>query len=316
MLCGAGNVTAGWTVKQGTTVVATGTFTDSMSVVGGADRVLDSGRITTLDVAGALQPGTTYTITPNVVVDNLTQAGAWSWTAAAVSLTTDKKYATTSAVTVATSGTTVTVNATGIAPGSGVITGATLSLVKYGKDAYEAAAASGTLPTPIVVDTVDILGALGSRTSGTGATTDVSRSFTLGAAQSYSGYYIGRVTLTYTQTAGAPTTYTSLKESTVPLRYIGGDSVPITLAQQGASLRVTFDPAAFTGPATFTLSSPTNAFTPVTASVPKASLVSPVLLALPADTNQAMQLVVTDTGTRVASAAGSSLAAMLAGATP
>jgi hypothetical protein len=40
-----------------------------------------------------------------------------------------------------------------------------------------------------------------------------------------------------------------------------------------------------------------------------------VLLELPADTQQAMQLVVTDTGTRVASAAGSTLAAMLAGAT-
>ena len=316
MLCGAGNVTPGWTVKQGTTVIATGTFTDSMTAIGGTDRVLDSGRITTLDVAGALQPGTTYTITPNVVVDNLTQANAWTWTAGAVSFTTDRKYATTNAVTVATGGTTVTVNATGIAPGSGVITGATLSLVKYGKDAYEAAAASGTLPTPVVVDTVDILGALAGRTSGASATTDVSRIFTLGAAQAYSGYYIGRVTLTYTQTAGAPTSYQSVKESTVPLRYIGGDSVPITLTRAGADLRVVFDPAAFTGPATFTLSSPTDAFTPVTASVPKASLASPVLLTLPADTNQAMTLVVTDTGTRVASAAGSTLTAMLAGATP
>ncbi|GAA3798006.1 hypothetical protein [Cellulomonas soli] len=316
MLCGAGNVTAGWTVKQGTTVIATGTFTDSMTAVGGADRVLDSGRITTLDVAGALQPGTTYTITPNVVVDNLTTAAAWTWSAAAVSFTTDKKYATTASVTVATSGTTVTVNATGIAPGSGVITGATLSLLKYGKDAYEAAAASGTLPTLVTVDTVDILGALSGRTSGTGATTDVSRSFTLGSAQAYSGYYVGRVTLTYTQTAGAPTSYTSVKESTVPLRYIGGDSVPITLAKQGTSLQITFDPTKFTGPATFTLSSPTSAFAPVTASVPKASLTSPVLLTLPADTSQAMQLVVTDNGTRVASAAGSTLTAMLAGATP
>lgn len=316
MLCGAGNVTAGWTVKQGTTVVATGTFVDSVTAVGGADRVVDSGRITTLDVAGSLQPGTTYTITPNVVIDNLTRTAPWLWSPSAVSFTTDKQYATTAAVTVATSGDTVTVNATGIAPGSGVITGATLSLVKYGKDAYEAAAASGTLPTPIVVDTVDIMGALAGRTSGTGVSTDVSRTFTLGTAQAYSGYYIGRVTLTYTRTAGAPTSYTSEKESTVPLRYIGDDSVPITLAQQGGSLRVTFDPADFTGPATFTLSSPTSAFTPVVASIPKASLTSPVLLTLPADTNQAMQLVVTDTGTRVASAAGSTLTALLAGAQP
>ncbi|WP_448631567.1 hypothetical protein [Cellulomonas soli] len=318
MLCGAGNVTASWTVKQGTTVVGTGTFTDSMTAIGGTDRVLDSGRVTTLDVAGKLQPGTTYTITPSVTVDNLTQAGAWTWTAGAVSFTTDKQYATTGAVTVGTSGTTMTVNATGIAPGSGVITGATLSLVKYGKDAYEAAAASGTLPTPIVVDTVDILGALAGRTSGATATTDVSRTFTLGAAQSYSGYYVGRVTLTYTQTAGAPTSYQSVKESTVPLRYIGGDSVPITLSQSGGKLQVAFDPARFAGPnVTFTLSSggtPGTTFDAV--AVTKASLASPVLLTLPADTNQAMSLVVTDNGTRVASAAGSSLAAMLAGATP
>jgi hypothetical protein len=316
MLCGPGNVTAGWTVKQGTTTVATGTFVDSVSAVGGSDRVVDSGRVTTLDVAGSLQPGTTYTITPNVVIDNLTRATAWTWTAPAVSFTTDRQYATTAAVTVGSSGTTMTVNATGIAPGSGYITGATLSLVKYGKDAYEAAAASGTLPTPIVVDTVDILGALGTRTSGNGVSTDVSRSFTLGEAQAYSGYYIGRVTLTYTRTPGAPTSSTTVKESAVPLRYIGGDTVPITLAQQGSSLKVTFSPAEFSGPATFTLSSPTNAFAPVTASIPKASLASPVLLTLPADTDQAMQLVVTDTGTRVASAAGSTLAAMLAGAQP
>ncbi|WP_407344348.1 hypothetical protein [Pengzhenrongella phosphoraccumulans] len=319
MLCGAGNVTPVWTVRQGTTtVVTTAGFTDSMSAIGGTDRVLDSGRVTTLDVAGSLQPGTTYSITPTVVVDNLTQAGAWTWTAGALSFTTDKRYATTSAVTVATSGTTVTVNATKIVPGSGVITGATLSLVKYGKDAYEAAASSGTLPSPIVVDTVDILSALGSRTSGTAATvtTDVSRSFTLGTAQSYSGYYVGRVTLTYTQTAGAPTSYTSLKESTVPLRYIGGDSVPVTLAMQGTALQVTFDPAAFKDdPATFTLKSPTGAFDSVVLVVTRASLASPVLLALPADTNQAMQLEVTDNGHRVASAAGSTLAAMLAGAT-
>ena len=78
-------MTPGWTRAR--TVIATGAFTDSMTAIGGTDRVLDSGRITTLDVAGALQPGTTYTITPNVVVDNLTQANAWTWTAGAVKLT-------------------------------------------------------------------------------------------------------------------------------------------------------------------------------------------------------------------------------------
>ncbi|WP_449386522.1 hypothetical protein [Cellulomonas soli] len=104
----------------------------------------------------------------------------------------------------------------------------------------------------------------------------------------------------------------------MPLRYIGGDSVPITLSQSGGKLQVAFDPARFAGPnVTFTLSSggtPGTTFDAV--AVTKASLASPVLLTLPADTNQAMSLVVTDNGTRVASAAGSSLAAMLAGATP